>query len=91
MKDHCNFLSEEETLEYFDHLVKDHNEFCNLLNSNTRLRCRGDTYTNDTNLNTKGDLYPWLEKTDPRRTMTDQQIIEKYINLDKSDLTDQEK
>ena len=91
MKNNCSFLSEEETLEYFDCLIKDHNELCNLLNSNTSLRYRDNTYIKDTNLNTKNNPYPWLEETDPRRTMTDQQIFEKYINLDESDLTNQEK
>ena len=29
-------------------------------------------------------MYPWLEKDDPRRTMTDKEIMDKYINLDDS-------
>ena len=32
------------------------------------------------------DPYPWLDKEDPRRKMTDQEILEKYIDLSDSDL-----
>ena len=37
------------------------------------------------------DLYPWLDLEDPRRNMTDEQILEKYIDLSSSDLDSQEK
>ncbi len=37
------------------------------------------------------DPYPWLEKDDPRRTMTDMECIEKFINLDDSVLTPENK
>ena len=32
------------------------------------------------------DKYPWLEKDDRRRIMTDEEIIENYVDLSKSDL-----
>ena len=32
------------------------------------------------------DPYPWLDAEDPRRKMTDQEILEKYIDLSDSDL-----
>ena len=32
------------------------------------------------------DPYPWLDPEDPRRKMTDQEILEKYIDLSDSDL-----
>ena len=35
--------------------------------------------------------YPWLEDTDERTYMTDREILDKYINLDKSCLTKVEK
>ena len=49
--------------------------------------------TNNTKLSkpTEKDLYPWLDSDDPRRTMTDEQILEKYIDLSDSDLSSQEK
>ena len=35
--------------------------------------------------------YPWLDPCDERKYMTDKQILEKYIDLDKSCLTEKEK
>ena len=37
------------------------------------------------------DKYPWLDKDDPCRNMTDQEIIEKFVDLSKSELTEKEK
>ena len=37
------------------------------------------------------DPYPWLDADDPRRKMTDQEILEKYIDLTDSDLNSAEK
>ena len=37
------------------------------------------------------DKYPWLDKKDPRRKMTDEEILDTYIDLSKSSLTDKEK
>ena len=39
----------------------------------------------------KNDPYPWLDEDDPRRDMTDEEILDKYINLTNSDLTPDEK
>ena len=33
------------------------------------------------------DLYPWLDSDDPRRKMTDEEILKKYVDLTDSDLT----
>ena len=37
------------------------------------------------------DKYPWLDDSDERKHMTDREILDKYINLDKSCLTRHEK
>ena len=37
------------------------------------------------------DPYPWLDEDNPRRNMTDEKILHKYIDLSKSNLTSQEK
>ena len=37
------------------------------------------------------DNFPWLDKKDPRRSMTDEQILDTYIDLSKSSLKDKEK
>ena len=39
----------------------------------------------------KKDLYPWLDRDDPHRDMTDEEILDKYIDLSNSDLTLDEK
>ena len=89
VEDQCRFLTEEETCEYFCKLIDDHNEICDVVN--TRLKRRYDRTNNDTNMTTQDDPYPWLEPDDPRRSLTDQQIIERYVNLVDADLTAKEK
>ena len=37
-----------------------------------------------------GERYPWLDKMDERKYMSDRDILEKYINLDNSCLTEEE-
>ena len=60
---------------------------------NTKLIDRSEQEENDTNiLSDRGkDPYPWLDKDDPRRDMTDQEILEKYVDLSDSDLNAAEK
>ena len=41
--------------------------------------------------NEEEDLYPWLDKDDLHRSMTDEEILDKYIDLSNSDLTSDEK
>ena len=38
-----------------------------------------------------GEKYPWLDEMDKRKYMTDREILEKYINLDNTCLTEKEK
>ena len=49
-----------------------------------------DTLKKEAKLET-GEKYPWSDKTDERKYMTDRVILEKYINLDKTCLTEIEK
>ena len=37
------------------------------------------------------DPYPWLPKDDKRRKMSDDEILEKFVDLTESDMTDEEK
>ena len=103
-KDNCSFLSERETQEYFDLYHKDHKEVMNYVNSQVNQRLKqqqGNTQLVDRNepdddnrelSKTRGkDPYPWLDADDPRRKMTDQEILEKYIDLSDSDLNSAEK
>ena len=43
------------------------------------------------NINNNGDPHPWLDEEDPRRTMTDEEILRLKVPLDKSVLTVAEK
>ena len=38
-----------------------------------------------------GEKYPWLDKMDERKYMSDREILEKYINLDNTCSTEEEK
>ena len=92
MADKCAFLSEFETQEYFAKLIEDTDELSSMVN--TRLKERysvGDE--NDTNIvpDAKKDPYPWLDPEDPRRKMTDDEILRKFINLDNSHMTKKQK
>ena len=103
-KDNCSFLSERETEEYFDLYHKDHKEVLDYVSTqmnqrlkqqqgNTKLVDREATDEDNQEVpRAKGkDPYPWLDKEDPRRKMTDQEILEKYIDLSDSDLNLAEK
>ena len=81
-----------------------HKEVVNYIKSevNKRLKQQGNTklvdrneppVENDTNIvpDKDKDPYPWLDKDDPRRNMTDQEILEKYVDLSDSNLNAAEK
>ena len=36
-----------------------------------------------------GEKYPWLDKSDERKYMSDREILEKYINLNNTCLTEE--
>ena len=104
-KDNCSFLSETETSEYFDLYYKDHREVMNYVTSQVNQRLKqqqGNTQlvdkiehkdNNDTNIvpDRRKDPYPGGDKNDPRRDMTDQEILEKYVDLSDSDLNSAER
>ena len=41
-----------------------------------------DTITDDTNVLTKDDKYPWLDPDDKQRHMTDAEILRQKLNLE---------
>ena len=47
-----------------------------------------DTITDDTNVPTKDDKYPWLDPDNKRRHMTDAKILRHKLNLEDSLLDD---
>ena len=96
-KDHVSLLSEQETDTYFEKLNDDHRELVHFaqqqvaaMSKSTKLVHR-DTPVSDGQPNDDIDPWPWLEPDDPRRNMTDREILEKYVNLEDSDLTPEEK
>ena len=64
----------------FELAEKVYNQFNNLIKSLKK----------EEKLETEGK-YPWLDKTDERKYMTDKEILEKYINLGNTCLTEKEK
>ena len=61
---------------------------------NTELKGRqskGKEDFHDSNMSEDNDPYPWLDKDDPRRIMTDRECLENYIDLSDSDITEREK
>ena len=61
---------------------------------NTELKGRqskGKEDFHDSNMSEDNDPYPWLDKDDPRRNMTDRECLENYIDLSDSDITEREK
>ena len=103
-KDNCSFLNEAETSEYFKLYHQDHKEVISYASSqvnqrlrqqqgNSKLVDRKEDDENDTNIvpDEGKDPYPWLENDDPRRLMSDQEILEKYVDLSDSDLSYAEK
>ena len=92
--DHGKFLSEEETEEYFRILKEDHKEILNYattefnkrqeIQKNTRLKERKEKIPeNDCNIvpDKEKDPYPWLDPGDPRRKMSDREILEEFVDL----------
>ena len=50
-----------------------------------------DTITDDTNVPTKDDKYPWLDPEDKRRHMMDAEILRQKLKLEDSLLDEKEK
>ena len=80
----------EEVINYASSQV---NQRLNQQQGNSKLVDRKEDVENDTNIvpDKEEDPYPWLEKDDPRRYMSDQEILEKYVDLPDSDLSYAEK
>ena len=106
MSDNANFLNDRETVEYFNILMEDHKNVMKFAQEtvlqrqkmeaerNTQLKSRqskGKKDFNDSNMSEDNDPYPWLDKDDPRRNMTNRECLENYIDLSDSDITEREK
>ena len=104
MLDNAKFLTDKETIEYFNLLKEDHRNIMKFAQEvalgrqeeikNTKLierKSKEKEDYNDSNMSDKDDPYPWLDKEDPRRNMTDRECIEKFVDLSDSDMTEKEK
>ena len=107
MLDIADFLTDKETIEYFNILKEDHKNVMKFAQEavlkkqqemtterNTKLKDRqskGKEDCNDSSMSEDDDPYPWLDKEDPRRNMTDRECIEKFVDLSDSDITETEK
>ena len=107
MLNKADFLTDRETVEYFNILKEDHKNVMKFAQEavlkkqqemdtkrNTKLKERkskGKEDYNDSNMSEENDPYPWLDKEDPRRNMTDRQCLEEFIDLPDSDITEIEK
>ena len=85
MLDNADFLTDKETVEYFNILKEDHKNVMKFAQEavlkkqqemtterNTKLNDRqskGKEDYNDSNMSEDDDPYPWLDKEDPRRKM----------------------
>ena len=88
----ANFLTEDETMQYYKMVVQEvHDATLDRNYDNTKLKPRYDRDTSKINQTDGVDLYPWLEKNDPRREMTDEEILKKYVDLKDSKLTSSQK
>ena len=99
MLDKADFLTDRETVEYFNVMMfaqeaalKKQQEI--ETKRNTKLKDRkskGKEGYNDSNMSEENGPYPWLDKKDPRRNMTDGECLREYIDLSDSDITEIEK
>ena len=107
MLDNADFLTDSETVEYFNILKEDHKNVKKFAQEavlkkqqemdgerNTKLKSRqskGKEDYNDSNISENDDPYPWLDKDDPKRKMSDRECLEKSVDLTDSDITEGEK
>ena len=107
MLDNPDFLTDKETVEYFNILKEDHKNVMKFAQEavlkkqqemtterNTKLKDRqskGKEDYNHSNMSEDDDPYPCLDKEDPRRDMTDRECIEKFVDLSDSNITETEK
>ena len=68
-----------------DELCASFNKMVDKVNENNAIIKEKQSCKNQT------DPYPWLSPDDPRRNVSDKEILDKYIDLSKSDLSTREK
>ena len=75
----ANFLTEDETMQYYRMVVQEvYDATTDKHFENTKLSQRYNQGEEKINQPDGSDLYPWLDSDDPRRKMTDEEILKKY-------------
>ena len=88
----ANFLTEDETMQYYRMVVQEVYDATTDRNyKNTKLSQTYNQEEEKINQPDGSDSYPWLDSDDPRRKMTDEEILKKYVDLTDSDLTKAQK
>ena len=101
---HAMFLTDEETIEYLylslgivnnkqnkDKPNDDNDNSTNTESATHVILPNEGKLKTKTNSQDITDPYPWLDPTDPRRNMTDDEIIHKYVDLSESYLNRKDK
>ena len=90
-------MDDEGNLVLYAHIFANSLEPTKLANENPQsqadicVKISQEPKNHNVNIPTLDDPYPWLEKDDPRRHMTDEEIIRQKIPLQQSNLNDAEK
>ena len=85
-----HFLSENQTVDCLNHITDRINKAATTSRYPTKLDLEHKDIK-PTKPPPEYDKTPWLEADDPRRFMTDEEILRKFVNLEEAFLTDQEK
>ena len=89
------FLNEKESQDYLllIHTTNDINDKAPQKNTKLDIRktpINGTVKTSRCKDNVKKDSYPWLDDNDPRRHMTDKQLLESTIDLSEACTTEKQ-
>ena len=93
-EDHKNVMKDHKHVMKFaqEAVLKKHQEMTTERNTKMKDRkSKGKKDYNDSNMSEEDDPYPWLDKEDPRRNMTDRVYLEKFVDFSYSDITETEK
>ena len=94
LEDHCNDIFETDKISSPFHKRKTSkgppDTKLNIKNRDDPKSDSGTTYKAGFKVD-PNDKWPWLDPDDPRRKMTDREILEKYIDLSESIMTEQQK
>ena len=91
--DCCNFLNGRDSNHFIQEMLFENpqDQVCSICTTRLKEKKQPTIDDDSTDLKNTDDPYPWLDHDDPRRKMTDEQLIRKLIDLSQSYLTEEEK